>query len=138
MSYRSCMFRVVEAVFYDDYFGMQERLRGYIDGCLEPLTEIQETEDELIVRVDMPCVKSKDEISVNVTEDTVSIEARMEKAVQYERWGTFQRSIRFFKYSKTFTLPTKIDPERAKARFVKNVLELRLPKKGKLFKIEIQ
>ncbi|MEM4657189.1 MAG: Hsp20/alpha crystallin family protein [Candidatus Methanosuratincola sp.] len=109
-----------------------------MDGCLEPLTEIQETDNELIVRVDMPCVRSKDEITVNVTEDTVSIEAKMEKAVQYERWGTFQRGMRFFKYSKTFTLPTKIDPERAKARFVKNVLELRLPKKGKVFKIEIQ
>lgn len=125
-------------MFPADYFDIQARLRGYMDGCLEPLTEIQETDNELIVRVDMPCVKSKDEIAVNVTEDTVSIEAKMEKAVQYERWGTFQRSVRFFKYSKTFTLPTKIDPERAKARFVKNVLELRLPKKGKVFKIEIQ
>jgi len=125
-------------MFPADYFDIQARLRGYMDGCLEPLTEIQETDSELIVRVDMPCVRSKDEIAVNVTEDTVSIEAKMEKAVQYERWGTFQRGVRFFKYSKTFTLPTKVDPERAKARFVKNVLELRLPKKGKVFKIEIQ
>lgn len=124
--------------FPSDYFEIQARLRGYMDGCLEPLTEIQETDNELIVRVDMPCVRSKDEITVNVTEETVSIEAKMEKAVQYERWGTFQRGMRFFKYSKTFTLPTKIDPERAKGRFVKNVLELRLPKKGKVFKIEIQ
>ncbi|MDI9643900.1 MAG: Hsp20/alpha crystallin family protein [Candidatus Verstraetearchaeota archaeon] len=127
----------VEMVFPTDYHDIHARLRAYMDGCLEPLTEVQETENELIVRVDMPCVRSKDEISVNLTEDTVSVEARMEKSVQYERWGTFQRAVRFFKYSKTFTLPVKVDPERARARFVKNVLELRLPKKGKVFRIEI-
>jgi len=110
----------------------------HLEGCLEPLSEIQETELEIIIRVDIPCVKRKEDISVKLTEDTATIEAKMENVIQYERWGTFQRQARFFRYSKTFALPSKIDPEFSKARFKNNVLELRLPKKERHFTITVE
>ena len=110
----------------------------HADGNLEPLTEITDNENELIVKVDMPCVKNKEDIEVVLTENTVTVEAKMCKVVQYEHWGTFQRESKFFRYSKTFTLPASIEPERSKARFIKNVLELRLPKRDLYHKIKIQ
>ena len=73
-----------------------------------------------------------------LTENSVTIEAKMYKVVQYEHWGTFQRESKFFRYSKTFTLPIGIVPERSKARFVKSVLELRLPKRDIHHKLKIQ
>jgi HSP20 family protein len=107
-------------------------------GCLEPLTEVYDNETEFIIRIDMPCVRRKSDIKVHLTEDTVSIEAQMNRVIQYERWGTFQREAKFFKYTKTFTLPAKIDPESSKARFKDGVLELRLPKKERRFTISIE
>ncbi|MEM2001161.1 MAG: Hsp20/alpha crystallin family protein [Candidatus Methanomethylicaceae archaeon] len=107
-------------------------------GCLEPLTEVYDNENELIIRIDMPCVRRKSDIKVHLTDDTVSIEAQMNRVIQYERWGTFQREAKFFKYTKTFTLPAKIDPESSKARFKDGILELRLPKKERRFTIPIE
>jgi len=68
----------------------------HVEGCLEPLSEIQETELEIILRVDIPCVKRKEDISVKLTEDSATIEAEMEKVIQYEKWGTFQNYLRTF------------------------------------------
>lgn len=107
-------------------------------GCLEPLTEIHDNEREIVVRIDMPCVRRKSDITIQLTEDTVYIEAQMNRVIQYERWGTFQREAKFFRYTKTFSLPTKIDPESSRARFKDGILELHLPKKERHFTIKIE
>lgn len=110
----------------------------HLDGCLEPLSEIKETDEEIILQVDMPCVRDKDDIEIRLTENSATIEAKIQKTVQYERWGTFQRSARFCRFSKVFELPAKVDPDKSKARFIKNILELRLPKKERVFKVKIE
>ncbi|MGQ9759603.1 MAG: Hsp20/alpha crystallin family protein [Candidatus Methanomethylicaceae archaeon] len=107
-------------------------------GCLEPLTEVYDDEKEIVVRMDMPGVRRKSDIKLNLTEDTVSIEAQMNRVIQYERWGTFQREAKFFRYTKTFSLPAKIDPESSRARFKDGILELHLPKKERPFTIKIE
>lgn len=111
---------------------------NHITGCLEPLMETQETPSELIIRIDMPCVSERKDISVSLTEETVSIDAKMDRVVQFERWGTFQREAKFFRYSKTFTLPVLIKPEESKARFKSGVLELRLLKKERHYTVEVK
>ena len=110
----------------------------HLAGCLEPLMELRDNKSELVLTIDMPCVKERGDISVNLTEDAVTIEAKISKVVQFERWGTFQREAKFMRYSKTFALPEKIDPERSKARFKNNILELRMLKKEKLRSMRIE
>ena len=110
----------------------------HVSGCLEPLTEFHDKEAELMIRIDMPCVRRKADVEVNITEDTVTIEGKMGRVVQYEKWGTFQRETKFFRYSKAFTLPTKIDPEHSKARFKNGILELHLPKKERRYSIKVE
>lgn len=109
----------------------------HLEGCLEPLSEIKETDDEIILQVDMPCVRDKKDIEIRLTEDSATIEAKIHKTVQYERWGTFQRTARFCRFSKVFRLPAKVDPDKSKARFIKNILELHLPKKERVYKVKI-
>jgi len=110
----------------------------HISGCLEPLTEFHDKENELMIQIDMPCVRRKADVEVNLTEDTVAIEAKMNRVVQYEKWGTFQREAKFFRYSKMFTLPAKIDPEHSKARFKDGILELHLPKKERRYNVKVE
>lgn len=110
----------------------------YESGCIEPLTEVYEEEDEIIVRMDMPFVEDKSNIKINVSEQSVHIEARIKRIIHYEKWGTFQREVKFFKYTKRMSLPSKVDPEAAKARFKNGILEIRLPKKEKPFTIPIE
>jgi HSP20 family protein len=110
----------------------------HVTGCLEPLMEVHDTPSELTIRIDMPCVRDRKDISLSLTEDTLSIEAKMDHVVQFERWGTFQREAKFFRYTKTFILPALIRPDESRARFKSGILELHLPKKEKLHTVEVE
>lgn len=110
----------------------------YTSGCIEPLSEVYENNNEIIIRIDMPFVEDKSDITINLTEDSISIEARVKKIIHYEKWGTFQREVKFCRYIKRMTLPSKIDPETARARFKNGILEIKLSKKEQPFTIPIE
>lgn len=105
--------------------------------CLEPLVDVQETEDYIIVTVDLPCV-DKDSIKINATENTLEIQADMKRSIKFNRWGTVQQEVEFHKFKKLIKLPSNVDPEKAQARFKHGILEIKLPKKIKKFRIEIK
>ena len=84
----------------------------------EPLTDIIEEDDEVVVVVELPGV-TKDDISLDANEDSIEIKAD----------GGEDR-----KYQKNLILPAKINPDQAKARYTNGILEVRLEKveeKGK-------
>lgn len=97
-------------------------------GTWEPPVDIYETDDALVLEVELPGV-SRDAISVELHEHTLSLsgERTREPAVkggQYKReegrYGAFQR---------TFRLPTIVDLGKVKATHKNGVLALRLPKR---------
>ena len=99
---------------------------------LKPLTQIIETEDEVIVSLDLPCA-SKDNLEVKGTEDMLVIRAKMSNKVRIEDLNT-----EFDCYSKNIRLPSKVDPRRASARFSNGVLQVRLPKKNEGREINVE
>ena len=80
----------------------------------EPLVDVMEEKDEVVVVAELPGVE-KEDINLNATEDELIISV-----------DTPQR-----KYYKELTLPAKIDPSSAKARYKNGVLEVRLKKVGR-------
>jgi HSP20 family protein len=126
-----------------DWFGFEEEELerpswDAQDRCLEPLVEIQEREDEVIVTIDLPCVESKEDISLDVTEDTLYLEARFSRSLRWEIWGTIQRRIEFTSFRKAIRLPAKVKPDDAKAEFKSSVLRVVLPKAVKKVKIKVE
>jgi HSP20 family protein len=107
------------------------------DRCLEPLVEIENRENEIIVTVDLPCVDKKEDISLEVSEDTLEIKATLKKAIRWERWGMVQKNIEFTAFKKIVTLPEKVKPEEASAVFKRGVLRVRLPKARRKFTLKI-
>jgi HSP20 family protein len=89
-----------------------------------PLVDVHETEDEYLVKVDLPGVKA-DDVSVEVNENVLSISgSRVAKeagqAQLVERpYGSFVR---------TLTLPQGVDSDSIEAGFHDGVLELQIPK----------
>lgn len=102
--------------------------------------EISESEDEVIVRANLPGFK-KDEIEVFVEEDSIEIIAN-KKEHRKEREERIIFSERLLNYSRrVLQLPTKVKPETAKAKFSDGILEVRIEKlergrKGKRVEIE--
>jgi HSP20 family protein len=104
--------------------------------CLVPLVDVQEYPEEIVVTADLPYV-DKEDITINATENTLDIDAKMRNSIRFERWGTIQRDISFNCYHKSIKLPSRIDPEKAKAEFKGGILRIFLPKKITKQKIQI-
>ncbi len=106
--------------------------------CLEPLVDIVETANEIIVVYDLPFVASPDDIEIKATQHSLEIEAKFKEPVKLEKWGTVQKDTEFKHYHHTIRkLPTDIIPEQATSRFKQGLLEIKLPK-VKPYKIKIE
>ena len=93
-----------------------------------PAVDIFETENELVVKADLPEVQEKD-IDVRVENHTLTIrgerkfsnEVREDNYLRIERaYGTFTRS---------FSLPNTVNTEAIKADYHNGVLTVRMPKR---------
>lgn len=101
--------------------------------------DVYESDEELIIRADLPGFE-KDEISVKVFEDSVDIRAAKKERVEEKREGYYRAERRFGAVRRVIPLPVEVEPESAKAKLEKGVLEIRVRKakvkKGKELKIE--
>ncbi len=121
--------------FFDEFFGpsVDEKER-----YIEPLTDVRETDDEVVISVDLPFVVSKEDIEVYVTEDSIEITARTKRKIRWSRWGAHHRYVEFNHYRKRIELPILVDPNEVRATFRSGILEVRLRKKKKRVQIKIE
>ncbi|MHA1650006.1 MAG: Hsp20/alpha crystallin family protein [Candidatus Helarchaeota archaeon] len=105
--------------------------------CLEPLTNIIETEEEIIITADLPYVK-KENISLHVAEGMLDLQATLEQPVKFAQWGTIQRNTEFKKFHKYIKLPATVDTDKINAVFKNGFLRIYIPKKIKRIKIKIE
>lgn len=99
-------------------------------GCIMPLYEVVESENEYVVTIDMPGVR-KEEIDLHVYEDGLSVEAPCRSDIPSRRYGN--------RYRLMVRLPREVDVSSANARYLHGVLEVKIAKKssrGTRIKIE--
>jgi len=109
----------------DEFFrtsGNGSRVTGFT-----PVLDVRETEDDYLVMVDLPGVKSQD-VSIEVNEQVLTISgsrAPVETEAQLvERpYGSFVRNL---------TLPKGVDSEQIKADYSDGVLALHIPKPAEI------
>ena len=95
---------------------------------LKPLFRIEVTDDEEVVVIfDLPYVEQKDDIELHSTADTLSIQAKMRKAISIQIGGPFQREMEFERYTKKIKLPVKVDTSGVKAVFANGMLKITYP-----------
>jgi HSP20 family protein len=105
-----------------------------------PAVDILETENELIIKADLPAVKLED-IDVRVEDGTLTLkgERSFEKSENEKGYHRIERS--YGSFSRSFTLPETLNPEGVKAAFKDGVLTVTLPKKEiakpKQIKVEV-
>jgi len=92
-----------------------------------PLTNINETDNEYVVTMEMPGVLKKD-IDVSLDGDDLIVTA--ERTEKLESKGLLRREIREEKFRRSFSIGRSIDRENIKAKLENGVLRITLAKKA--------
>jgi HSP20 family protein len=93
-----------------------------------PLVDIYETENELVVKADLPDLQDKD-IDVRITNNTLTIrgERKFEKDVKEENYLRIERA--YGSFMRSFSLPNTISSESIRADYRNGVLTLHMAKR---------
>lgn len=104
---------------------------------LEPLCDVYVGRDKVMVTVDLPKV-DPESIRINgIGDDLIEITANMRVKVNFEDLGVTHRRGEFTCFCCRIQLPVPVDISGAKARFLKGILEITLPRKrGYEIKVE--
>lgn len=106
-----------------------------------PPVDILETEEELVLKADLPDLKLED-IDVRVENETLSIkgERRFEKEANGKGYHRIERS--YGSFVRSFAVPSSVDTEKVSADYKNGVLTIKLPKKEaakpKQVKVEVK
>jgi len=101
----------------------------------EPFTDISETKDALIIKMDMPGVTKKD-IDILATEDSIEIKAERKSFVEEKKKKFYRQERAYRSYYRLLPLPVKIIPSKITAEYKDGVLTITAPKKEKAKEIK--
>lgn len=92
-----------------------------------PPVDILETENELVLRMDVPDIQLKD-VEIRLENDTLTIQGeRKFEQPQGKGYHRIERS--YGSFARSFTLPNTVDVEKVRADYKNGVLSVTLPKK---------
>jgi len=106
----------------------EKKISEYAENIPEKLSmDVMETDDAIIIKTDLPGVK-KEDINIELTENTISISAVFEEEVEIEEANFIRKERKYGEARREMRLPEKIRVEDAKAKFENGVLTVELPK----------
>ncbi len=95
-----------------------------------PPVDILETENELVVKADLPDVELKD-IDIHMENGTLTVkgERRFEQVEEAKNRGYHRMERSYGAFARYFTLPDTVETDKVKAEYRNGVLTITLPKK---------
>jgi len=129
---------------WDSYSGLsnlQEQVNRLFEGTFPrradqsaltswaPAVDIYETENELVVKADLPDVNEKD-IDVRVENNTLTVrgERKFDEKTEKDNYLRVERT--YGSFSRSFSLPNTVNNEAIKADYKNGVLTVTLPKRA--------
>lgn len=109
-----------------NWFGAKARRRGQTAESWIPDVDVFQRADELVIKADLPGLR-KEDITVDVTEDIVTIQGERKSEHEEERAGVFRSERSYGSFSRVVPLPTGAIADNAKASFRDGVLEITMP-----------
>ncbi len=113
-------------LFRDTQGGQEEALANT---TFAPPVDVYEDEHNITLKIEVPGIDEKD-IDVRVENNTLTVhgERKFEKEEKEENYRRVERQ--YGSFTRTFTLPTTVDPENIQADYDKGVLKVKLAKKA--------
>jgi HSP20 family protein len=92
----------------------------------DPDVDVYQKDDQLFIKADLPGLK-KDEVSVEVNDDAVTIQGERKSSHHEEREGYFRSERSYGSFCRVIPLPQGAITEQAKAEFRDGVLHVTMP-----------
>lgn len=106
-----------------------------------PAIEIQETDQDIMVKAEIPGIEAKD-LEVQVTQEEVSITGENREEKQTEEKGFFRSELRYGQFQRRIPLPAPIQTDHVKSKFKNGILSLTMPKvenaQRKVVKVKVE
>jgi HSP20 family protein len=119
----------VDRMFDDFGFGRRWTTPSRTHGATEawaPDVEVSQKNNELTITADLPGLK-KDEVTVDITDDAVTIQGERQRQHREEREGYYHSERSYGSFYRVVPLPEGAISNQAKARFRNGVLEITVP-----------
>jgi len=137
---------------FRDLMSLQERMNRLFDesyrarggeddwalgGTWAPAVDIYEHENTIVIKAELPGVDPKDvDIRLDNNVLTINGERKLDNEVKKESYHRVERS--YGAFTRSFTLPTTVDPNGIKAEYRDGVLRVTLPKREEAKPKQIQ
>ena len=92
-----------------------------------PSAEIDETETEIHLKLEIPGMKSED-LDIEVMDDAVSIKGERKSETKHEENGKFRSEFHYGKFERLIPMPAGIVKDEVVANYKDGVLTLTIPK----------
>lgn len=122
---------------------MFDEIAGYnreVTKTWSPAVELEDTNDQLILRAEVPGLEGKD-LDIQVAREAVSIAGETRYENKASERGYLRSEFRYGKFQRTIPLPAAIKNDQVQAEFKNGILILTMPKaeeaKNKVVKINL-
>ena len=95
-----------------------------------PAVNVYEDKDQLFIEAQLPGIDMND-VNISVTDHTLQLAGERKVEREDKQEGYHFREAQYGKFSRTFTLPSYVNPEEAKAGYERGVLTITVPKQEK-------
>ena len=112
---------------FDDTFSSHRSSQSDL-ATWAPAVDVFETENELVVKADLPDMNEKD-IDVRVENNTLTVrgERKFEQQANEDNYLRIERA--YGTFTRSFSLPNTVNPEAIRAEYRNGVLTVRMPKR---------
>jgi HSP20 family protein len=117
--------QAMDRLFDDDYRPFRW-LSGGVDGPALPL-DVSTSDESLTIEAALPGIKPED-VDITVENGTVRISGKTADERTAEEGSYVLQEIRRGNFSRTVTLPTGLEPDKATATFEHGILRLEIPR----------
>lgn len=109
---------------FDDAF---TRPFGIATGLQVPAVDLYQTDDEVVLRANLPGMKAED-VQISITGEILTLKGELKEKEEKKEKAYHLREQRFGSFERTVGLPTQVVGDKAKAEFEDGILTITLPK----------
>jgi HSP20 family protein len=117
---------------------LDNAITEYTSGPSKPAMDVMEDDEQIVVKTDLPGVNRED-IKIDLTEDTLQIQAQFQEETEEEGVNYYKKERKYGEAARTMILPTKVKINEVTAKFENGVLTLVMPKleKKEVFEVKV-